>query len=433
MKNLIKYLILLLVLICISDVFPQESWEVYPSPTTKFLRKMFFLDSLNGWAVGDSGVIIHTSNGGDNWNIQYSNDQRYMTSVFFINKMKGFVLGWEQESNAGTRIFKTLNGGINWTDNFYPDSINYLNKIYFLDSLRGWIGGFPNSLAYTTDGGNSWIHSTRDSAFGSSFPVYNFISFGNGNGFATGGYFDVAGVIWKTTDYGVSWTSMITGPEPIYAIHMFNEQNFIAAGGDYEYGPSITRTNNAGENWQYSALNQFGIAQSIKFRTPTEGWIPLAYGNAFLKSTNSGNNWTLVPTPDSSSIYDLEFITSRKGWAVGERGVILKYTNITGINNTNFTIPDTPVLFQNYPNPFNPVTIIRYNLSFPGKVELKIFNILGREIQTIVNKYQNPGSYSIPFYSGILPSSIYYYRLSVYNTKNENEIHSETKKMIIAK
>jgi hypothetical protein len=108
--------------------------------------------------------------------------------------------------------------------------------------------------------------------------------------------------------------------------------------------------------------------------------------------------------------------------------------------NTNFTyLPpvgvdenetannvDDFVLYQNYPNPFNPVTTIKYYLPEQSKVSLKIFDILGREIKTLINSEQNTGSYEIKFDASALSSGIYLYELRTVS-------FIQTKKMILLK
>jgi hypothetical protein len=71
------------------------------------------------------------------------------------------------------------------------------------------------------------------------------------------------------------------------------------------------------------------------------------------------------------------------------------------------------VLYQNYPNPFNPVTTIKYHIPETGLVSLKVYNILGEEVTTLVNEIKRPGSYTIDFNAGKLASGVYFYELSV--------------------
>lgn len=101
----------------------------------------------------------------------------------------------------------------------------------------------------------------------------------------------------------------------------------------------------------------------------------------------------------------------------------------------NFTSPSDFTLHQNYPNPFNPNTKISYHLAAAGKVTLKIYDVLGNEIATLVNEYQNAGNYEIEFnisesnknrFTLKLKSGIYFYQLQVGNYLN-------TKKMVLLK
>jgi hypothetical protein len=90
------------------------------------------------------------------------------------------------------------------------------------------------------------------------------------------------------------------------------------------------------------------------------------------------------------------------------------------------TSPGRYQLYQNYPNPFNPVTTINYEIDVSGKVILKIFDVLGREIKTLVEENKQPGNYSVSFNGQNLPSGIYFYQL---NSNNEIAI----KKMVLLK
>jgi len=104
----------------------------------------------------------------------------------------------------------------------------------------------------------------------------------------------------------------------------------------------------------------------------------------------------------------------------------LKYpVNISAVND----IKNTPVqfrLYQNYPNPFNPSTIVQYEVPKNGLVTIKVYDILGREVRTLVNQYQNKGRYEINFNASNLSSGVYFYQLKAGEFIN-------TKKMILLK
>lgn len=92
----------------------------------------------------------------------------------------------------------------------------------------------------------------------------------------------------------------------------------------------------------------------------------------------------------------------------------------------NGTVPTVFNLDQNYPNPFNPTTIISYSLPEAASVSLKVFDVLGREVQTLVNDVKNAGTYTVEFNANNLPSGVYIYRIETPN-------YSSVKKMLLIK
>lgn len=423
--------IIFLLILTRSGLYAQEYWLKQESPTSKNLNVCVFTDSLNGWIGGDSGIIFHTTNKGKSWNSQNSGVSNGIVSLYFVNKNVGFGLSLEFDETPpnylGTRILTTKNGGSTWNNYLFRDTGTFLNSIYFLDTLNGFIGGSGGKIFYTLNGGNSWTESQLDSGLISGFPVVEIKFYNALTGFAAGGAFDIAGVIWNTTNGGVSWKSKIVGSEPVNDLYIFDSLNILGVGGDFEYGASNVRTTNAGNFWQYRELGVFGIANCVEFRTQSEAWISLGIVDSFLISTNAGNNWKLTSTPNSSRIYDICFTDSRNGWAVGVDGVILKYnSDLIGINEGSSNYPGTFTLNQNYPNPFNPVTHLEFEISKPGFVSLKVYDILGNEIAALVNEKKNPGRYEVQFDGSDLPSGVYYYRL-------EAGTELMTKKMLLVK
>ncbi|MDR3666116.1 MAG: T9SS type A sorting domain-containing protein, partial [Ignavibacteriaceae bacterium] len=99
--------------------------------------------------------------------------------------------------------------------------------------------------------------------------------------------------------------------------------------------------------------------------------------------------------------------------------------NVTSVKSEQTTVSSYR-LEQNYPNPFNPSTIIRYSIPQDGYVKLSVYNILGKEVSTLVNNWQRSGSYSVMFNARNLSSSVYFYKL-------ESGTFSSVKKLILIK
>jgi len=437
-----KILILVLSLLFISaKTYSQGSWERIDSPTDKFLKSVYFVDSLYGWAVGDSGTIIYTSDGGDNWIVQGSKTENEIVDVFFLNRNLGWASAWNYNSYPfGTILLKTTNGGQDWSSEQYRDDNIFITCILYLDSLNGWMVGDPHAIVRTNDGGITWEHVEIDTVALSLYPVYSIKFFNERYGYACGGALDIAGVTWRTSNGGDKWYPIgdaYAPPEPIRELHLVDSINVIGVGGDWEhfFGLGIIRTSDGGGIWQYEELEFAGVGYDLEFRNNNEAWSPLGPDQMFMFSIDGGSTWTQLPTPESTVIYDIIFPDSLHGFAVGVEGAILKYNPpiVDEVKDIVRTIPDGYQLYQNYPNPFNPITKIKFSIPSnqfgeTSNVKMVVYDILGNEVATILDKELLPGGYEIDFRAKIdnrqLVSGIYFYQLRV-----NGFVH--TKKMLL--
>jgi len=412
-----------------TNSFAQNSnqWEILSSPTNDFLRKLFFLDTNNGWACGLTGTIVNTSDGGFSWVLQNSTVTTPIVDMYFIDINNGWALTYPQVPPFGTIILKTTNGGSQW----YADSVFFENEImstiYFFDNTTGLVGG--NDIKKTTDGGLTWFNANIDSGIVSTLPVNDFNFYNNSFGYACGGRLDVAGVIWRTIDGGNNWSSFGLSADQIFDVFIFDSIKAIALSGDPEgfYPVGLLKTSDAGLSWNFSELTLYGLSFALDFIDANNGWS--ASGYRFLRSTDGGLSWFEEPTPDSINIYDLQFVDQNTGFACGENGTLLKYSNITQINELGVNILNYS-LEQNFPNPFNPSTKIKWKTPVGDWNVLKVYDILGNEVTTLINEYKSAGVYEVDFNSSLIKNSsssgIYFYRLQVGD-------FAKTKKMILIK
>ncbi len=119
------------------------------------------------------------------------------------------------------------------------------------------------------------------------------------------------------------------------------------------------------------------------------------------------------------------------GWTNWSRNASPRGTS--SVERTESSRPKDFTLFQNYPNPFNPSTVISYQLPMSSEVKLVVFDLLGRELQTLVNTRQAAGRYNVQFNAASLSSGVYFYRLSVSSRGSLAGAFAETKKMILMK
>lgn len=430
-----KLRIFLYICIIVSqNIFSQNYWLQVPSPTTKWLQKSYFVDSVYGWACGDSGAIVSTTNSGQNWTLQNSGVSDYpIDDIFFTSRTNGWALANDYLFN-GTIILRTTNGGQVWTNYRYPDTTLVFNNIYFLDPQTGYMSGFIGRIFKTTNGGVNWFENTIDTAFCPYlylFPKNQFQFINAQTGYVAGGQIDIQGMVWKTTNGGQRWFTYCITPEPLFDIEVVNQNKIIACGGDFEYGPITGQSYNSGQTWLYDTIaGSYGQARSMAFRTPSELWVPLSFAQKWGLNLDSGSVeslWYQVPQ-DSISVINVVFKSPTKGWAFGNngvKGIILKYnTGLIGV------IPNsTPVnfkLFQNYPNPFNPSTTITYSLAKPEFVKITIFDLLGKQVKLIIEGIKPAGTNSFKFINSALASGIYIYKV-------EAGEYSDTKKMVLLK
>jgi len=428
------YIIILLIITSFSELYSQQYWLNMGKVADQHLWKCSFTDSLNGWAVGDSGLIIHTSNGGANWIVQDSKSRELMQTVFFLNKRLGWAVAWSMNSYFyGTVLLRTTDGGTNWDTSTFSIADSYVRSVYFQDSLHGFMGGGAAILLRTTNAGANWIQCGIDSnQMASRFPIHGFKFYNQNYGVAHGGIMDVAGVIWTTTNRGIYWSTAVVAAEPLVGVKFYDSLNIFALGGDYEYGASIVRTTDGGQNWIYKNLGIFGTPFNLSFRTESEGWASMGYLPKFFVTLDSGLSWNEFETPDTVRIFHVQFLTDKIGYAVGTNGTFIKFNSALININGNNTLTEKYILKQNYPNPFNPVTNIEYDISDISEADLRVYDILGKEKAVIYKGIRAPGKYTERFYGNNLPSGVYFYILKIKDIKTGN-FFSTTKKMVLIK
>lgn len=406
-------LIFLLILNC----FAQGEWIKTQTPTFKNLKTIFFLDSLKGWVAGDSGVILFTSDGGNNWNLQNSTVNTSIHDIFFLDSLHGWALTWHRNQHGpiGTTFLKTTNGGETWISEVYGKDFTFIYSIVFNDLMNGWICGEPGVILKTRNGGLDWSEAKIHNVQFSNFPIKKIKFFNNNFGLGCGGIIDIFGVIWRTTDGGENWDAFPIGPEPINDFQIISDDFVFAVGGDYEYGTAVSHSTDFGLTWNYRTLDIFGIANSVAFRNPKEGWLNLEGEKKFLVTIDSGLTWSEYITPDSVQPNKIVFPDSLHGYAVCDSGYFLKYIppfqtnvekqNLHKIRNKNFE-------FEIFPNPFNSNTQIKFNAYQSGKIKIEIFSVLGEVVQVIDEKFLNAGDYTFNFTPQRLNSGVYFIKVS---------------------
>ena len=253
-------------------------------------------------------------------------------------------------------------------------------------------------------------------------------------GFASGYGTDSKACVLKTTDGGVSWTKVFVHPAALKfaSLYFINSNTGWVVGSSASDNSLIQKTTNGGINW-VDQLNQHPANQKsndIQMLNENTGWI-VGDASQIVKTTNGGLNWRAQTNP-AGTFSAIEFRGADTGYvagSVGYDGLLLKTHNGGGsvsVQNISSEIPASYSLGQNYPNPFNPITNVKFSIINSEQLKLIVFDIMGREVQTLVNERLQPGTYEVTFDGSMINSGVYFYQMVSGNYK-------ETKRLLLLK
>jgi photosystem II stability/assembly factor-like uncharacterized protein len=454
------------------------SWSVKLGSPNHIFYTSFVKNTATCWVAGTNNgtnaAIIMTSNGGANWITQVYNQYNTIKSVFFINDSTGWAVGYNT-------FLKTTTSGSPWS----PTTISGdFKSVFFTNANTGYAGTSDGLLMKSTTGGNSW---TQNINVNSSITSIYFANSGTGFFTSKNLVFKTtnSGVNW--TPMGIntqSLTQAIHCPTVNNCFVAATNGNFIYTnngGGNYSTNTNTFRRNNLNKpitmnNITYDTINVnltkslYSILLDINVNIDTvvngidSGLVfILSHQNIsdtlIYRAGGSGNNFIRTVLNDSASqsinsgtppftgsyrpskplsqfnytspngLWILRIKESQnreKSGVIKSWGITITYNSPVFVNKISEIVPSSYELKQNYPNPFNPTTNIKYQIANNKFVILKIYDILGKEIETLVNERQSPGVYEVTFDGSALSSGVYFYKLTADN-------YSETKKLVLIK
>ena len=425
-----KKLIFLLTAVLIVSAPLYSQWVLQSTPTTNALEAIFVVNANVIYAAGDNETIIKTTNGGSNWILLRENSAgKDYLDIHFFNENTGIAVGGIYSLSRVGLISKTTNGGLNWVDSITSGIC--FRGIEFVNSTTGYLGGWVNSasvspILITTNAGGIWLSVTPFNCYG--IECFSFLN--ESTGFATGDHPNCQGV-FKTTDAGYSWTLNSDFGNGVWLCSVFfvnANTGWVTGNQASPWSGLLRKTTNGGLNWTHQMNANTNETYEMFFLNENTGWVAGDSPN-IQKTTNGGANWFTQSTPSAWWMWDIQFINENTGWAAGSQGKVFYTTNGGGtvsVQNISSEIPASFSLLQNYPNPFNPRTVISFSLSVVSNAILKVYDVMGREVQTLVNERLQAGTYETTFDGSGLNSGVYFYRL-------KTEGFSETKRMILLK
>lgn len=422
-----------------------SSWETistYMSSTWN----LFYIDGSNVYAGGTSGLFFSNDNGTTWVNKNIGAINTYVKTL--IHNNNNIFTG----SYFGVGLSSANTSGTTWNQIKYcPDVISLFN-----DNGTLYAGVVLDGVLRSNDNGNTWNKISNNIPNGT---VYAVAANGSKIFAGTPGY-----GVYYSSDNGTTWNAVNNGLTNNFIQALAINGNNIYAGSN---SAGIFLSTNNGTDWTQTALNNKNI---ITIKVYDNKIYAGTWGDGIYVSSNNGTSWTQINNGldthlvysicfDNNNIYatiqESVFFSTNGGqnwfkansglpqiniWSIDvvgnylfvgtggmgiwKRPISELITNVQG----EIEIPSNYSLEQNYPNPFNPTTTIRYSIPKAGLVTLKVYDLQGKEVATLVNEFKQPGNYNSPFslQNSRLASGIYFYKIT-------SGKYSETKKMIILK
>jgi photosystem II stability/assembly factor-like uncharacterized protein len=415
---------------------PAAGWNAQTSGSTATLRSVKTLSTTTGWISGTLGTVLRTTNGGTTWqSVGGGNIGTPTIHALTAVDANIAIIGSTPSSTA--YIFRTTNGGTRW-DTVYQQAGGFIDQVHMFDATNGIALGDPVDAKWTilrtNNGGSSWARiATEPAQVGTEAGWVNslyalnssYIWFGTSNN-----------RIYRTTDGGTTWSFGTTTAANSYSV-WFNDTQYGVAG--FSDG-TAARSTDGGATWTAVTLPGTGTVYGAT-GARNDFWIPR--GNAVYRSTNFGATWVSEYTSTiGATLRHIHFIrlgNTTAGWVSSSTGgIALFYGTLTGVGEPGSSgIPETFAMMQNFPNPFNPTTTIRYSLPVDAFVSMKVYSILGQEVATLKEEFQNVGTFNLQWSgknnAGMqVASGVYLYRIEAKPT-NGGQPFTSLKKMILLK
>ncbi len=373
--------------------------------------------------LGTSSGIFQSTDKGINWNISsrgLEND-----NVLTLAAKDSFLFAGTEYDGA----FISVDKGLTWnaidSGLIYP-IITKMNNSSIKESFRNFItvnsltvidsdlyAGTGGGIFISKNNGVSWIEMNQYLN-----QVYQFAS--------------VDSTMLAATDFGVflsldNWENWIFNDNALTHKHV---QTLVTQGSNVFAGTrsdGVFLSADTGRTW--SPVN-FGLSDLNIVALLAKDYNIFAgtANDGIFISTNNGQNWSSINSGLTNVKTRTLYIKDSTLWGGFYCGSTWNrsLSGITSVRNPLIDMPEHFSLEQNYPNPFNPVTTIRYSIPKESFVTLKVYDILGKEIATLVNERKSAGNYSTNFNAQNLTSGVYFYQL-----KTENIVTA--KKMLLLK
>ena len=372
----------------------QIVWDSSNVGGTPVLNDIAFT-SVVGYAVGDSGTIAKTTDGGRTWSSQTVDPLRSLFVVSFVDSLHGCV--------AGTGIARyTTDGGSSWLPPMPPfHGVGSPALAWGNHSICVGVG-IGGQIMRTTDGGRTWtavVTGTGPSMFGVAFSD-------SACAVAVGNHKMV-----RSTDAGQTWSLLWSPAATLWDVTSPLIHRLVGVGMVSASEGVVYRSTDDGLTWDSLRLGKRGYLRSVSFPSPDTGFALSSAGTIY-QTIDGGVAWdSITALPLEASVGNMAVLDPRTIYFSGVRGNVFRSSHgLTG-SIPELRLPSVAALDQNFPNPFNPSTVIRFRLAERSAVRLSVFTALGQDVATLCNEVREQGDHEIVFQAHGLASGIYFYQL----------------------
>ncbi len=358
----------------------------------------------SGKIIAATGEGIYTS----------SDDGNLWINTGFTGYCNSVLVGPNNEAFAGMLL-----GGINAStdegESWFGDGLANTGVVSFGVAPNGYIfaGGYGGSgIFLSPDSGVSWSE-----AYAGSLTALSWTAGPNGYVYA-----GTDSGILRTTDNGNTWVQLgnvLTNTDVLSLLANPNDNVYAGTPGQ-----GIYLSSDEGSTWNHSGLTKRYV-WSVNLISSDQ--IYAGTDSGVFVSSDGGNTWA-SKSSGLTNLYVASIALSPDGYvfAATGNGVFKSTQPLTNVKIKGENVPKGFALLQNYPNPFNPTTTIGYDVPVRAHVTIVIYDVLGRQAETLVDGEKQAGRYEVTFDASKLPSGVYFYRLRARN-------FSETRKLALVK
>ena len=334
------------------------TWTQLPSGATDNLRRVRWYSPQLGVMLGNGGVALKSTDAGVSWKPMNSGTSDALLDIHFFDDQNWFAVG------RGARIITTSDGGATWEDG--GSGLNNYNEIAFRGDF-GIIIGNKGTIRVTNDGGAKW--RSRDSPVNVELTS---VSIGDDSTAVIAG---INGTILRTSDYGRTWDE-VQASIPI------------------------------------STYRLSGVRHLTRDRL-----IIVGYGGIILESLDAGLTWKPQVSNTQRNLEAVSFVDNKIGCAAGWYTVVMRTTSggTLDVRRMAAANPSRMSITSSWPSPIsrsaNAAAHVRIDIAKSGAVDLRVYNLLGREVRKLVDRHMSAGSWEVDWDPSSLPKGVYLYSL----------------------